>query len=62
VHGVRRVDRLATAPVIHTDANGDLSLDAALSEHARAGDPALAQVPAARARSRRAVWYRATAA
>jgi hypothetical protein len=52
LHGVRRVDSLTTVPVIRTDANGDLSLDPALSEHARADDPALAQLPALLARDR----------
>jgi hypothetical protein len=52
VHGVRRVDSLATVPVIRTDASGDLRLDPALPEHARADDPVLAQIPALLARDR----------
>jgi hypothetical protein len=45
VHGVRRVDSLATVPVIRTDASGDLLLDPAVPAAARADDPALARVP-----------------
>src|SRR5262249_4777492 len=45
VHGVRRVDSLATVPVIRADASGDLRLDPALPDAARADDPALARVP-----------------
>jgi uncharacterized protein len=45
VHGVRRVDSLATVPVIRADAQGDLLLDPALPRALRAGDAALAQLP-----------------
>jgi len=45
VPGVRRVDSLATVPVIRTDASGDLLLDPAVPATARADDPALARVP-----------------
>jgi uncharacterized protein len=45
VHGVRRVDSLATVPVIRTDASGDLLLDPAVPADAREDDPALARVP-----------------
>ncbi|HKA15054.1 MAG TPA: MMPL family transporter [Myxococcota bacterium] len=52
VHGVRRVDSLATVPVIRTDEAGDLRLDPALPDAARADDPALARVPELLARDR----------
>jgi predicted RND superfamily exporter protein len=52
VHGVRRVDSLATVPVIRTDAGGDLRLDPALPAAARADDPALARIPELLARDR----------
>jgi predicted RND superfamily exporter protein len=42
--GVRRVDSLATVPVIRTDAAGDLVLDPAVPADARADDPALLRV------------------
>ncbi len=45
VRGVRRVDSLATVPVIRTDASGDLRLDPVVSLAARADDPMLARVP-----------------
>ena len=52
VHGVRRVDSLATVPVIRIDADGDLRLDPALPRAPRADDPALARVPELLARDR----------
>jgi predicted RND superfamily exporter protein len=52
VPGVRRVDSLATVPVIRTDADGALLLDPAVPEAARADDPALAHVPDVLARDR----------
>jgi predicted RND superfamily exporter protein len=52
LHGVRRVDSLATVPVIRTDAQGDLQLDPAVPASARADDPALARVPALLERDR----------
>ena len=52
VRGVRRVDSLATVPVIRTGADGDLRLDPALPATPRAGDPALARVPELLARDR----------
>ena len=52
VRGVRRVDSLATVPVIRAGAEGDLRLDPALPRAARAGDPALARVPELLARDR----------
>ncbi|MGH7338822.1 MAG: MMPL family transporter, partial [Myxococcota bacterium] len=52
VRGVRRVDSLATVPVIRTGADGDLQLDPALPAHPRAGDPATASVPELLARDR----------
>jgi predicted RND superfamily exporter protein len=52
VHGVRRVDSLATVPVIRADASGDLLLDPAVPADARADDPALARVPELLARDR----------
>jgi hypothetical protein len=52
VRGVRRVDSLATVPVIRTDADGDLRLDPALPRAPRADDPALARVPELLARDR----------
>ena len=52
VRGVRRVDSLATVPVIRTDASGDLLLDPALPAAPRAGDPALAELRETLARDR----------
>ncbi len=52
VRGVRRVDSLATVPVIRAGADGDLRLDPALPDTPRAGDPALARVPELLARDR----------
>jgi predicted RND superfamily exporter protein len=52
VHGVRRVDSIATVPVIRTDASGDLRLDPALPASAHSDDAALAQIPELLARDR----------
>ena len=52
VPGVRRVDSLATVPVIRADADGNLLLDPAIPAAARADDPALARVPDLLARDR----------
>ncbi len=52
VHGVRRVDSLATVPVIRTDADGDLHLDPSVPEAAQPDDLALAIVPELLARDR----------
>jgi predicted RND superfamily exporter protein len=52
VRGVRRVDSLATVPVIRTGPDGDLRLDPALPGTPRGGDPALARVPELLARDR----------
>jgi predicted RND superfamily exporter protein len=52
VPGVRRVDSLATVPVIRTGTDGDLRLDPALPAAPRAGDPATASLPDLLARDR----------